>query len=76
MAFLMKVFPIGHFVFLIFEHQFVTDRTSITISTLFAYKKVITTIRVIFSFAVGLNANLQRKTVIELKVASTCNAIE
>ena len=60
----MKVFPIGHFMFVIFEHQLVTDRTSINLSALFAYLMVIITIRVVFSFAVELRANLQGKTII------------
>ena len=58
----MKVFPIDDFVFLLFQHHFVTGRTSETISAIFAQYIVIITTRVIFSFAVDFNASLGKNS--------------
>ena len=65
----MKVFPISHFVLLIFEHHCHAERTSISISALFAQYIAIMFIRVIFSSTVGLIANLEKNSyTIKVKV--------
>lgn len=63
----MEVFLIDHFVVLSFDHHFLTGRTSIPISALFAQWMFIMFISVIFSVAVRLIASLG-KTVIQLKL--------
>lgn len=77
----MEVFLIGHFEVLSSDHHFLTRRTSIPISALFAQWIVIKFISVIFSVAARLIASLG-KTVIQLKlmdfneVIVASNAIE
>lgn len=55
---LMKEFPFDHFVFLLFQHHFLTLRTSIAIPALFTQYIIIKFISMIYSSTVGLFANL------------------